>query len=73
MFKKAFTDIVLLYNDVSGLDMGEKEWREMCSKAWSLPYNYFQINKLTDINLGYSIRNVNDPLVICCIPEKNPF
>ena len=73
LFKQTFKDIVLLYNDVSSLDMDRKEWREMCSKAWSIPHNYIQINKLADINLRYSIRNVKDPLVICCIPETSHF
>ena len=44
MFKQTFRDIVILYIDVSGLDMDKKEWREMCSKAWSMPHNYLQID-----------------------------
>ena len=63
MFKQTFNDIVSLYNDVSGLDMDKKEWRETCSKAWSIPHNYIQINKTAYISQSYSIRNVNDPVV----------
>ena len=73
MFKQTFRDIVILYVDIGGLDMDKKEWREMCSKAWSMPHNYLQIDKLADINLRYRIRNVNDPKIINCTPETKTF
>ena len=72
MFKQT-AKYMVLYNDVGGLDMDKKEWREICSKAWSLPYSYIQIDKLANIKDRHSIRNVNDPIIICCIPETNPF
>ena len=73
MSKQTFNDIVSLYSDVNGLDMDKKEWRELCSKAWSIPHNFIQVNKIADISQRYSFRNVNDPVVIYWPRTLKPF
>ena len=34
LYKQTLRDIVLLFHDITGLDMNLAEWKKLCRKAW---------------------------------------
>ena len=74
LFKQTLRDIILLFQDIAGLDMNLEEWKQLCRKAWENDYDYLQIDRFSKIGEGrYTIRNCNKTTYTECTPETKPF
>ena len=72
LFPQTLKDIIMIYNDISGLHMNFSEWRDFCPDAWKKRYNYFQIDKNKDLDDMYSIKNISG-LKITAVTETDAF
>ena len=52
LFKQTLRDIILLLQDIAGLDMNLHEWKQLCRKAWENDYDYLQIDRFAKIGNG---------------------
>ena len=66
--------MILLFHDITGLDMNLEEWKELCRKAWENDYVYLQIDRFAKVGKGrYTIRNCNKNTYIEASTETKPF
>lgn len=63
LFKQDEINLTHIYEEHVNTDMSWSEFREMCSKIWSEPFNYIVINKDCSKNKG-CYRNKFDTFVI---------
>ena len=74
LFKQTLRDVILLFHDITGLDMDLHEWKQPCREAWENEYDYIQIDKVAKIREGiYTIRNYKKNTYIECTPETKRF
>ena len=74
LFKQTLRDIILLFQDIAGLDMNLEEWKQLFRKAWENDYDYLQIDRFAKIGNGrYTIRNCIKNNYIECTPQTKPF
>ena len=74
LFKQTLRDIILLFNDIAGLDKKLEEWKHLCRKTWENDYNYLQIDRFVKIGEGrYNIRKCNKNTYIEFNPETKHF
>ena len=72
--KQTLRDIILLFHDISGLDMNLEEWKKLCCKAWEIDHDYLQMDRFAKIgDVRYTIRNCNKKTFIVCTPETKRF
>ena len=74
LFKQTRRDVILLFHDITGLDINLVECKQLCPKAWKNDYDYLQIDRFAKIGNGrYTIRNCNKNNYIERTPETKPF
>ena len=74
LFKQTRRGFILLFHDITGLDMNVEEWKGFCRKAWENEYDYLQIDRFAKIGEGRNtFRNCNEPTYVECIPGTKPF
>ena len=74
LFKQTLRDIILLFQDIAGLDINLGEWKQFCRKTWENGYDYLQINRFAKTGEGrYTTRNCDKNTYIECTPETKPF
>ena len=74
LFKQTLRDIILLFQDIAGLDMILEEWKSLCRKAWENDYEFLQIDRFAKTgNCRYTIRNSYKIFYIECSPETKHF
>ena len=74
LFRQILRDIILLFQDIAGIDMNIEEWNSLCRKAWENDFDYLQIDRFAKIGQGrYTIRNCNKSTCIECTPETKLF
>ena len=58
LLKKTPRDIILLFQDIAGLDINLDEWKQLCRKAWENVSDYIQIDRFAKVGEErYAIRN----------------
>ena len=74
LFKQTLREIILLFHDISGLDMNLEEWKQLCRKTWENDYEYLQTHRFAKIGQGrYTIRNCKKNTYIESTPETKPL
>ena len=74
LIKQTLRGVILLFQDIAGLDKNLEEWKQLCRKAWENDYDYLQTDRFAEIGESrYSIRNCNETSYIERTPETKPF
>ena len=74
LFRKTLRDIILLFHDITGLDMNLEEWKKLCRNAWRNNYEYLQLDRFAKLGgRSYTIRNCNKITNVEATPGTRPF
>ena len=74
LFEQTLRDIILLFLDITGLDMNPEECKQLRRRAWEMLCDSLQINRFTKIEEGrYTTINCNEITYAECTPKSKPF
>ena len=74
LFKRTLRDIILLSQNISGLDIKLEKWKQFCRKAWENDYEGLQIERFAKTGEGrYTITNCSKNTVLNALQKRNRF
>ena len=70
LIKQTLRDIILLFQDIAGLDMNLQEWKQLCRKAWEKDFDFLQRDRFARIGVVGTLSEVVKKLFIQNAPLK---